>query len=663
MKKLTWLLALAMLLSMLAVLPASADAVTYTQAPMFDGMDLPPVEERLPENPRVVHVILDEFLTPEQGTYGGTMRFVADGVNWDADIFIGMNENLLTMASANSGDITANVVESCEMNDDLTEFTFKLRKGLKWSDGEPVTMEDFEFAINDCVFNPELTPLVAAWMRDAGSADGDPFTFEVIDDETFKISFKEAYGGFTVHLSIAGWKGYTELLKPAHFLKRFHKSYAEEIHGSLEAYYEFMQPFATCLGYDDVSADGVWVEVYNMLDMTNWECTDPTDFLTSVTFADAGLTENFPVLYPWVMTGTENGVTTWERNPYYFVVDEWGQQLPYVDKLTSTLVEDQQMIQLKVMTGEVDFMREAATLDNISLYRENEENANITAYVTDSHINPCAIHINMTYGLNVDGTVKDDEFSQTWQEMVQDIRFRQALMYAIDADEVLESVYKGMGQRNMKFECTGDTEKAKALLDEMGAVDIDGDGFRETPSGKPFSWQLWNANETSEQVPAAELYREAWNEIGLKMDINSTDGTLLSTSQQANEVPMRIIWSCSDACWHFSEWYVNVPLWQQWVNAGGLSGSLPTDQQFLEPPEEWQDFTRRIQSCFTVDPETAVDEVIPALMDTQAEQLWVIEPFSHVQQCVIANRDLGNIPTGGIGISWNFDIEQMFYKK
>jgi peptide/nickel transport system substrate-binding protein len=220
-KSLALILAVAMVLAMWMI-PASAET-TYNQAPMFDELvangELPPVEERLPEVPRVTHEILDEYLTPEIGNYGGTLRLATQVVNWDADGFIGQNEALLTMASAASDDITPNIVENYEVNDDQTEFTFTLRKGLKWSDGEPVTMEDFRFTIEDVIFNEELTPVIAAYMRDGGVGSGDPFTFEIIDDWTFKLSFKEPYGGFAVHLSIAGWKGYTDLLKPAHFLK------------------------------------------------------------------------------------------------------------------------------------------------------------------------------------------------------------------------------------------------------------------------------------------------------------------------------------------------------------------------------------------------------------------------------------------------------------
>ncbi len=664
MKKLSWLLVLAMIASVFTF-AASAEG-TYAQSPLLDeavaGGTLPPVEERLPENPKIADEILPEYLDYESGNYGGTLRLVTSVVNWDADCFVGNDEALLTMESAASDVITPNVVETYEANEDNSVFTFTLRKGLKWSDGTEVTMADVEFAINSFVFNAELTPVVAAWMRDGGRSDGQPFTFTVVDDTTFTLAFNESYGGFPVHLSIAGWKGYSELLKPAQFLKQFHKDYAEEVHGSLDAYYEFIKPFAAVLGYDDPTAEGVWTYVFNQVDMTNWELTDPNDALTSVYFAGL-IDQNFPVLYAWMMQSSEGGVTTWTRNPYYFKVDADGQQLPYVDYITSTLVEDMEMVQLKYMTGEADFGRESATIDNISLYRENEATAGITAYVTTMHNNPTDISINVNYGLNTDGTVKDDADSQAWQEVVNDVRFRQALMMAIDAEEILDTVYNGFGEVNDSYNCSYDIEGANALLDEMGMIDVDGDGYRETPSGKPLQWQIWNYAEANDIIPVSELCVEFWSEIGLKANVYTTESTLLASSQEANEIPMRVAWIHSTQLWHYQDWFTPswAPLWNNWVAKGGLSGA-ETAASLLEPPQDYKDFRLMIDSLMTVDPETAVNEVLPQLNTWMSEHLYIIEPLINVQQCVIINSDIGNVPTGGIGISWNFSMEQFFYR-
>lgn len=658
MKKLSLLIALAMLFAFVG--SATAENVQYQEAPMLAEQvaagTLPALEDRLPETPKLTNEILDEYLTMEIGSYGGTLRLISPDVNWDPDAFIGMNEAFLTMRSANSGELTPNIVESYETNEDNTVFTFKLRKGMKWSDGMPVTVDDVAFTIDNFVFNEELTPVIAAWMRDGGTSAGDPFTFEAIDDYTFTLAFKQSYGGFAVHLSVGGWKGYTELLKPAHYLRKFHIAYAEEEHGSLEGYYEFIKPFAEILGYDDPTAEGVWMYVFNGIDMTNWELTDPNDALTTVKFP--GLVEsNFPVLFGWMMESYENNLTTWVRNPYYFKVDAAGNQLPYIDRITSSYVESIDIQQLDYVSGKADFGRENATLDNISLYRESKDTANITAYVTPMHVVPTDILINQTYGLNSDGTVKEDADSQAWQEVITDVRFRQALMYAVDAEEILDAVYSDLGEVTTSYMCTGDIDMANQLLDEMGMLDIDGDGYRETPSGLKFQWQIWNANEATDIIPVVELVVDFWSEIGLKANGYTTDSSLLSTSQGANEVPMRVMWTTTTALWYYDTgWSIEswAPLWNAWRNSA---------EGALEPPQEVKDFLALGESLFTVDPATAVAEVLPEMDAWMSEHLFIIQPLMNVEQCLIINSDIGNVPTGGAGIGWNFAFEQFYYEQ
>lgn len=666
MKKLSVFLAFVMILSIFT-LPAGAESA-YSQSPMLDAAvgagELPPVAERLPEAPKLIKEVVDEYLDYEVGNYGGTLRLVSASVAWSADAFIGMNEALLSMSSTDSDEILPNIVESYTVNEDNTEFVFTLRKGLKWSDGTPVTMADYEFAVNDVVFNEEITPVISSWMRDGGSSAGNPFTFTVIDDYTFSIKFNSSYGGFLVHLSANGWKGYTELLKPAHYLKPFHKAYAVECHGSEDAYYEYIAPFAAVLGYDDPKAEGVWMYVFNAIDMTNWETTDPADYLVTDTFAGL-IDKNMPVLYPYIMTSYVSGVISYERNPYYFKVDAEGQQLPYIDYMTTTEVEDVQMVQMKIISGEVDFNREGATLHNMTLYRENAETANIEVYMTYDHGNPMPINVNATYGLNPDGTVKEDEASQAWQEVINDVRFREALTISIDANEISDAIYSGFTKANEYYNCNHDIDGAKALLDEMGVVDIDGDGLRETPSGKKLQWQIWNDNGDSRWVPTCELLVEFWTEIGLDVSVYTTDSALQSTSVSANEVPMYICYNDAPTTWFLNgTWGLGswAPLWNNWVNAGGLAGAELDPTQYLAPPAEVQKFLTDVESLLTVDAETAVNEVYPSVRAQMAEMKWLITPFYSMDVCVVINSDIGNVPTSGNAIGWGFLFEQFYYK-
>ncbi|MDD6932651.1 MAG: ABC transporter substrate-binding protein [Eubacteriales bacterium] len=666
MKKLSLILVLAMVVSMFAF-TATAEG-TYSQSPMLDAKvesgELPPVEERLPENPAAPTDMTEEDLDLEIGAYGGNLRMVSTSVNWSDDVFIGMDENLLTARSIASGIYEPNIVESYEVSEDNKVFTFKLRKGLKWSDGVEVTMDDFKFAIENFVFNEELTPQIAAWMRDGGSSTGTPFTFTVIDDETFSLSFNESYGGFLVHISISGWKGYTDLLKPAHYLKQYHKDFAEECHGSLDAYYEFMAPIAAAIGYDDITADGAWVAVFNQIDCTNWECSDPTDMLTSVTFNGA-IDQDMPNLYAWEMTSASNNYYYYERNPYYFKVDADGNQLPYLDNIQYKTVETAELLQMEIVTGQVDFQRANATIDNVTLYKENADAADIDVIIAAQHNHPTDVALNMNYGLNPDGTVKDDEQSQAWQEVINDIRFRKALTISIDAEELVDGAYKGFAEPYAPFGCTHDIDGANALLDEMGMVDIDDDGFRETPSGKKFSFMIWlEADSSGDKVTVCDLLREFWQELGLNVEPNAVESTYMSTATSANEVPCRTINAHTILLWFYQDWAYSCwgPLWQAWKNAGGLTGDLPEDGTFLEPPEAVKEFYLGVDSLTADTAEVAVNETLPKLIDFMTENLYLIMPIDAIQKCVVVNKDLGNVPTGGMCIARAFALETLYFK-
>ena len=661
MRKLAWFLVLSLMLGILA-LPASADN-EYGEAPMLAALvetgELPPVEERLPDNPMVSVDFTEDQLEFEIGQYGGTMRTVFPAVNWNPDIFFGMIENLMTMEAYNSDVIEPNLIEALEISEDLTTYTFKLRKGLKWSTGVEVVMEDFRFAIENFVFNTELTPVIASWM----TVNGKPFEFTVIDDITFQLKFPEPYGSLLPHIS-ASLNGYDALLKPAYYLKPFHKDFAEECHGSLEAYYEFIQPFAELIGYDDAKADGVWTYVFNQVDLTAWEITDPMDCLTTQTFPGL-VDEDFPQLYPWTMVTNENNVQTWERNPYYHVVDDEGNQLPYIDYLQNSLVESGELVQMKTMAGEIDFLRESATINNITLYRENEEAANITPYLLQQGNTPADLMLNITYGLNTDGTVKDDDDSRAWQEVIQDIRFRQALAMAVDAEEMLDTVYSNLGKVRENTLSTHDIDGANELLDEMGMLDIDGDGYRETPSGMHFEFQIWNAADASDILPMVELYVEYLAEIGIEASGYTTESTMLNTSQAANEIPARCIWSTYSILWYSNEFHFTTwaPLWAEWYNAGCPEGPEAEAAYLMPANESDRKLLKSIYGLLTNSVDDVVNNIRPYIVDYIDTNCYIIRPFEYVDGIVVANKDIGNVAQNVVTHAANYFLEIMYFKQ
>lgn len=665
MKRLTWLLIATLALS---VLPCSMAEATYSEAPMLAEMVeeglLPPLEQRLPEVPKVADELSDAYVYHESGNYGGTLRTATTSVNWSPTLFMGSDENLLTHIDMTSGIVTPNILEDYSFNDDYTVFTFRLRKGLKWSDGVEVTMEDVEFCFRDYIFNEELTPVLENKWRSGSQADGTPMEFEAISDLEFQITFDSPYGGFLNRLCTAdSWAGYTDTIKPAHYLKRFHRDYAEECHGSLEAYYDFIAPFAEIMGYDDPAGEGVWCYVFNQIDVVNWELSDPTDCLTTEFFE--GLVEtNFPVLYAWMMESSENNRQTYVRNPYYWKVDEEGKQLPYVDYVSSAYIEDEENFTLSILAGDMDFTG-VISADNMTLYLENEKTGNYTYKTAIEGATFGVVFLNINYGLNADGSVKDDDASGAWQEMVSDLRFRQALMYAIDVEETSQTIYNGFPVVNDMYTCNHDIETANALLDEMGALDIDGDGWRETPSGQKFSWLMWMPSGFG-YTSFCEFYVEYWHELGLNCDGYVTDDSIISTSEKANEIPMRIYYTSEPSFCLFIDGDIEkwAPLYDAWFKAGGMSGNITSEGEYLEPTDDVKAIYRLSNEKMQVDLDTAADEVVPELLQIIADNCYVIMPILHTPGGMAYSNKLGNIPynTDIMVHALNFDMENLYFK-
>ncbi|WP_153731149.1 oligopeptide ABC transporter substrate-binding protein [Sporosarcina obsidiansis] len=115
---------------------------------------------------------------------------------------------------------------------------------------------------------------------------------------------------------------------------------------------------------------------------------------------------------------------------------------------------------------------------------------------------------------------------------------RQAMWHAMDNESVGTYLYHGL-----RFPATTlivpvfetyhdaenpgrpyDPEKAKALLDEAGYVDVTGDGFREDPNGKSFVLRFASMAGGDVAEPIAKYYIQNWADVGLKVEL--TDGRL-----------------------------------------------------------------------------------------------------------------------------------------
>ena len=199
---------------------AMAEEGVYGESPMLAERvaagELPPVEERLPIQPFVVtNRILAVSYDTEVGKYGGNLRLPQDSPGGDPHFYIGSNEYLIWAPGAFNYDmgIVGNVLLDWEANDDYSSFTFHMREGLKWSDGNPVTTADVDFAWNDVILNEELTPAKPAFLYTGQVLDAGFATVEILDDYTYTVTFDGPYGKFpgpAGHRPVAGVSGLPE---------------------------------------------------------------------------------------------------------------------------------------------------------------------------------------------------------------------------------------------------------------------------------------------------------------------------------------------------------------------------------------------------------------------------------------------------------------------
>ena len=602
--------------------PALAEAVA--------AGTLPALEERLPKVPFVVEpgVLLSEANVPNwaPGQYGGTLNTAHSVADWAPDVFVMLNEPLLQAPDLSVQGIQGNVIESFEVSDDNTVFTFKMREGMKWSDGMPVTTEDVRFTWENIYGNENLFANgVPARFRTGYDPAGDAMTLEILDDYNFTLTSTGPYGGFLRNITIEGWNGYTELINPAHVLKKWHIDFTpiEDMREELDK---------------NNLTDEWWTLFTQQKRCQSWDVTRDRCI-------------GYPTLTPWVIVPSETtGVKVFDRNPYYFKVDTEGKQLPYIDRLVSVQVEDVEMVNQRVLSGDVDFLRESTALVKVPLYKENEASGGFTTVLTDMHVDSSAIFFNQTF---------DDP---TWQKVVQDVRFRQALSLAINRDEIIESVYYGfaskpsvsVGEEFAQY----DVEAANALLDEMGLTERDENGMRMV-DGKPFSILVEHGAHAPDLGPVAELVSEQLKEVGIDFQVKQIDPQLWDQRTLANELQATVFWAHDqgwDSDYSGSDSFNRTGrLWHLYHQQNGADGA--------EPPA-W------VQEMYELDAArwssvSGSDEFNQLKEDTFAwsrTNLPVITIVEQVKYPMIVATNLRNVATAGYAIAANFAGEQLWFE-
>ena len=608
----------------------AAEASGKNEAPELSAKvaagELPPLEERLPKEPLVLSEEWDglgsEFLKMEPGRYGGTLRTITTNANFDPDTLLGTIEPLLGLPEYQTDKIRGNVLKSYEASPDAKVFTFAMREGLKWSDGMPVTSADVLFAYEDVLLNEKLTPDFPSWLK----SGGEPMKLEIIDEYNFRISFAETKGNFPVDLAIVGFGRPMDVLKPSHYLKQFHTRYTplEELEPLIE---EAELPKEE------------WWTFFNQKDITTFELTRSG-------------AEGFPVLSAWVMVEKTQATTSYERNPYFFKVDTEGKQLPYIDRIKTTVVSGTDAVTLKVVAGEVGYLHAYASGKDLPLYLENAEKGGYEVVYIKSFVPP-AFGLNLTYP------------DPVWREVVGDVRFRKALSLGINREDIIETVFLGRAGVSTIVDSTYDPAEANQLLDEMGMDERDSDGMRLGPDGNTFVVHFTQGNWYPELVPIAEIVIDNFKDLGIKTTIKPTPRDLYREMEAENETLAGVRSFLGKVSEFKGQTGTGVrlfaklgPAWIQWWESDGEMGE--------EPPREVKRYMELADEAYTLTPGTPENtRVWDEAYDLLRENYWLIPVVDEVFTPVIvpANSNFADIEGGPLGIAISHVFDQMFFRE
>ncbi|MEO0990195.1 MAG: ABC transporter substrate-binding protein [Pseudomonadota bacterium] len=536
-------------------LGASAQGQAPALAEMVAAGTLPPLEERLPNSPEVI--------TPLEsiGSYGGTVRRFLSGSNDHNSFLRFVGPQGLTRWKADFSEVIPNVAESWATNEESSEFTFKLREGMKWSDGEPFTADDIMFFVDDLLNNEEFYPTAPARFV----VGGETMQAEKIDDHTVKFIFAAPYGTFLTELATP--LAQEPVLWAKHYCQQFHPTYNSDVQALVDASAAVEDwPSLFRLNCGEVEAPNRWSN------------------------ADR------PTLDPWVVTGdgytAGSTLITMERNPYFWQVDTEGNQLPYVDTLEWGVSQDAQAILLEAIAGNVDMQaRRIASLANQPVLFENAEKAGYKLFQrTAADSNDMAIHFNHTH--------QDPEMRAFLT--TKDVRI--ALSLGIDREEIIDIVYQGVGepwqigplpQHVLYNEQLGrqyteyDPDRANELLDAAGYAERNGDGVRLFPSGEPI---VFNVNypgvETPQHGDTLEIIKDHWADLGIGLNTTSVERSIYYARGEANEHDF-MVWGAPGgldptlsprdvlAVHPQASWFA-IP-WTRWYLSGGTEGMEPSE--------------------------------------------------------------------------------------
>ena len=562
-----------------------------------------------PDEPRV----LDDI--SELGRPGGTLRTLV-GRARDTRLFFVFGHARLV-----GYDLGLNLVPDILASYEVEEgrvFTLHLRRGHRWSDGQPFTAEDLRFWWEDVANNPQLQPSGPEVQLLAG---GEPPKVEILDERTVRYSWSRPNPLFLPALAATTS---VEIYRPAHYLKQFHERYAD--------------PDALARMVKDTKARD-WVQLFLRKD--RHEQFDNPDM---------------PTLQPWRPT-TAPPAQRFDavRNDHFHRVDSNGQQLPYLDQFVLEVV-DPKLVPIKTGAGEADLQFRHLFFKDYTFLKDSERRSGLRPLLWPEGR---GAHLALFPNLNAKDPV--------WRDLFRDRRLREALSLAIDRELLIQFLYVGLAQPSNNSvipqsplfreafgeRCTAfDPDRANQLLDEIGLDQRDRSGVRLLPDGRRMELTVETAGEDTEQVDVLELVRDQWREVGFVVHAKPSDRETLRNRVFSGDALMTIFYGIDNGTptaampprdfaptsqADQAQW----PKWGQYYETKGAAGEppdLPEAQRLMALFSEWQ-------QTFDAERQAAIwDE----MLDLYTSQCFTLGLMQEVRQPLAVRANLRNLPTEAV---------------
>ncbi len=315
-------------------------------------------------------------------------------------------------------------------------------------------------------------PNVANSLADILRVNGEPFSYAAIDSFTFRVKIPSTFAPFLM------WAGGAVPVLPKHILK------PELDNGTFDSAYNISWPEERLI------------------------CSGP-----------------------YMLEKFESGVkTVLRRNPVYWRVDRAGNRLPFLERIIHVNVRSNETMFLMFQTGQLD-MLDTLKPSDVPILELEAEKYDYRIVNLGAGMGQNMFWFNLNPGKTEDGTPFVAPHKLKW---FQDVRFRKAMMHAVDREGMAQTVFNGLAEPQYspetpanKFWYNPDVitydynlDKSREYLDDIGLIDRDGDGVREDNDGNPVEFTMLTNTGNDLRELMGNIMKDDLSKIGINMTFN-----------------------------------------------------------------------------------------------------------------------------------------------